>query len=68
MKRALTGLAALAFSTLAVGQNAVKIGVVAFISGPAAAPFGVPAKQAAELEEHEQTERVGHGSCWSFNG
>src|ERR1041384_1698325 len=30
-------------------QNAVKIGVVTFLSGPAAAPFGVPAKNAAEF-------------------
>ena len=43
------GLAAVAFSTMAFAQNTVKIGVIAFISGPAAAPFGVPAKQAADF-------------------
>jgi len=49
VKKVLAGLAALAFATFAYGQNTVKIGVVAFISGPAAAPFGVPAKQAADF-------------------
>jgi branched-chain amino acid transport system substrate-binding protein len=33
----------------ALAQGTVKVGIVAFISGPAAAPFGVPAKQAAEF-------------------
>src|SRR5947208_1062712 len=42
-------LAALGLASAAAAQNAVKIGIVAFISGPAAAPFGVPAKNAAEL-------------------
>jgi branched-chain amino acid transport system substrate-binding protein len=35
-------------SAPATAQN-VKIGVVTFLSGPAAAPFGVPAKNAAEF-------------------
>ncbi len=30
-------------------QNTVKIGIVAFLSGPAASPFGVPAKNAADF-------------------
>jgi branched-chain amino acid transport system substrate-binding protein len=35
---------------LAAGaQNTVKIGIVAFLSGPAASPFGVPAKNAADF-------------------
>jgi len=35
---------------LAVAQDApIKIGVVSFLSGPAAGPFGVPARNAAEL-------------------
>src|SRR6185437_5930334 len=38
----------MAAATGAVAQN-VKIGIVAFISGPAAAPFGVPAKNAADF-------------------
>ncbi len=33
----------------ALAQGTVKIGMVTFLSGPAAAPFGVPAKNAAEL-------------------
>ena len=33
----------------ALSQEPVKIGVVTFLSGPAAAPFGVPAKNAAEF-------------------
>jgi len=49
VKRLLAGLAAFAFSGFVLGQNAVKIGIVAFISGPAAAPFGVPAKQSADF-------------------
>jgi len=41
-------LAAALLAPAAFAQN-VKIGIVAFISGPAAAPFGVPAKNAAEF-------------------
>jgi branched-chain amino acid transport system substrate-binding protein len=41
--------AALASLSSAVAAQNIKIGVVAFISGPAAAPFGVPAKNAAEF-------------------
>lgn len=33
----------------ALAQGTVKIGMVTFLSGPAAAPFGVPAKNAAEM-------------------
>src|SRR4029079_18113635 len=36
-------------STAAVAQEPVKIGFVTFLSGPAAAPFGVPAKNAVEF-------------------
>ena len=36
-------------SVLAQDPAPVKIGVVAFLSGPAASPFGVPARNAAEL-------------------
>jgi branched-chain amino acid transport system substrate-binding protein len=49
-KLAMAGLVAAAL--VPTGANAadpVKIGVVMFLSGPAAAPFGVPAKQAAEF-------------------
>jgi branched-chain amino acid transport system substrate-binding protein len=37
------------FCGLVNGQQTVKIGFVTFLSGPAAAPFGLPAKNAAEL-------------------
>ena len=37
------------FPATALAQGAIKIGFVTFLSGPAAAPFGVPAKNAAEL-------------------
>jgi branched-chain amino acid transport system substrate-binding protein len=43
---------AAALAPAALAQN-VKIGIVAFISGPAAAPFGVPAKNAAEFVVEE---------------
>jgi branched-chain amino acid transport system substrate-binding protein len=33
----------------AIAQTSVKIGFVTFLSGPAAAPFGVPAKNAVEF-------------------
>jgi branched-chain amino acid transport system substrate-binding protein len=39
----------LVLSTAAAQEKAVKIGVVTFLSGAAAAPFGVPAKNAADL-------------------
>src|ERR671918_492445 len=49
MKKLVIALAAAALSQGAYAQNTIKVGVVAFISGPAAAPFGVPAKNAAEF-------------------
>lgn len=33
------------FPATALAQGAIKIGFVTFLSGPAAAPFGVPAKR-----------------------
>jgi branched-chain amino acid transport system substrate-binding protein len=51
-KLALAALAAAfapAFVPSALAQEPVKIGFVTFLSGPAAAPFGVPAKNAVEL-------------------
>ena len=36
-------------SALAQDQAPVKIGIVTFLSGPAASPFGVPARNAAEI-------------------
>ena len=48
MRKLLVALAALVLAPGAFAQN-VKIGIVAFISGPAAAPFGVPARNAADF-------------------
>jgi branched-chain amino acid transport system substrate-binding protein len=48
VKKLLLAAAIASLSSGVAAQN-VKIGVVAFISGPAAAPFGVPAKNAAEF-------------------
>jgi branched-chain amino acid transport system substrate-binding protein len=49
-KLALSGLVAAALApAAALAQDAVKIGVVMFLSGPAASPFGVPAKNAADF-------------------
>jgi branched-chain amino acid transport system substrate-binding protein len=48
MKKLVVALAVAALAPVASAQN-VKIGVVTFLSGPAAAPFGVPAKNAAEF-------------------
>ena len=47
-KLAIAGLFAAA-SGGAFAQQPVKIGFVMFLSGPAASPFGVPAKQAADF-------------------
>jgi len=48
MKQLLVALAVALAASAASAQN-VKVGIVAFISGPAAAPFGVPAKNAADF-------------------
>ena len=53
--RAVVGGGALATALLAGGAPAIaqdgtlKVGIVVFLSGPAAGPFGVPARNAAEL-------------------
>ncbi len=52
MKKLVVTLAAALLAPGALAQN-VKIGIVAFISGPAAAPFGVPAKNAADFVVEE---------------
>ncbi|HZE62041.1 MAG TPA: ABC transporter substrate-binding protein [Burkholderiales bacterium] len=49
MRKLLIALAAAVIAPAAMAQNTVKIGIVTFLSGPAAAPFGVPAKNAAEF-------------------
>jgi branched-chain amino acid transport system substrate-binding protein len=48
MKKWAVALALAGLAPIAAAQN-VKIGIVTFLSGPAAAPFGVPAKNAAEF-------------------
>src|SRR5947207_6076300 len=52
MRKVLVALAVAAVMPVAHAQS-VKIGVVTFLSGPAAAPFGVPAKNAAEFVVEE---------------
>ena len=48
--RLLTSAAlALALTIPALAADAIKIGIVTFLSGPAAGPFGVPAKISAEM-------------------
>ena len=47
MRKVLIALAVAAAMPAAHAQS-VKIGVVTFLSGPAAAPFGVPAKNSAD--------------------
>lgn len=42
-------IAAVAASAPAHAQDRLRIGVITFLSGPAAGPFGVPAKNAADL-------------------
>jgi branched-chain amino acid transport system substrate-binding protein len=48
MKKFLVAVAALALAQGAYAQS-IKVGVVTFLSGPAAAPFGVPARNSAEF-------------------
>jgi branched-chain amino acid transport system substrate-binding protein len=45
----------------ALAQQSVKIGFVTFLSGPAAAPFGVPAKNAVEFVTDELNAGKGPG-------
>jgi branched-chain amino acid transport system substrate-binding protein len=42
-------IAAVAASAPVHAQDRIRIGVITFLSGPAAGPFGVPAKNAADL-------------------
>ncbi|MEO6023105.1 MAG: ABC transporter substrate-binding protein [Burkholderiales bacterium] len=36
-------------TTSALAADTIKIGIVTFLSGPAAGPFGIPAKNSAEI-------------------
>jgi branched-chain amino acid transport system substrate-binding protein len=49
LRAALTALATLLIVPASSAQQPIKLGIVTFISGPAAGPFGVPARNAAEL-------------------
>jgi branched-chain amino acid transport system substrate-binding protein len=52
MKRYLQGLGLLLLAAgcgIAGAQQPLKIGIVTFLSGPAAGPFGVPARNSAEV-------------------
>jgi branched-chain amino acid transport system substrate-binding protein len=52
MKRMVHGVILAVLSgwvALAAAQQPLRIGIVTFVSGPAAGPFGVPARNAAEL-------------------
>ncbi len=40
---------AVALAAPAIAGDSIKIGIVTFLSGPAAGPFGVPAKSSAEM-------------------
>jgi len=42
-------VAAASAAAPAIAQQPVKVGIVTFLSGPAAGPFGVPARNAAEI-------------------
>jgi branched-chain amino acid transport system substrate-binding protein len=45
----LAATAAALAASCAWAQAPIKIGIVTFLSGPAAGPFGVPARNAAEI-------------------
>jgi branched-chain amino acid transport system substrate-binding protein len=49
LRAALVGLAMLLGVPASWAQEPVKLGIVTFLSGPAAGPFGIPARNAAEL-------------------
>lgn len=61
MRQLLIALVAAVLAPVAMAQNTVKIGIVTFLSGPAAAPFGVPAKNAAEFIVEELNAGKGPG-------
>jgi branched-chain amino acid transport system substrate-binding protein len=49
LRTALAALAVLLAAPASWAQQPIKVGIVTLISGPAAGPFGVPARNAAEL-------------------
>jgi len=46
---ALVSAASLCIAGAALAEEPLRIGVITFLSGPAAGPFGVPAKNASDL-------------------
>lgn len=46
---AASAVLALVLTAPAIAGDSIKIGIVTFLSGPAAGPFGVPAKNSAEM-------------------
>src|SRR3954453_10926088 len=46
---ALVSAASLCIAGAALAEDPLRIGVITFLSGPAAGPFGVPAKNASDL-------------------
>jgi branched-chain amino acid transport system substrate-binding protein len=49
LRAALAAFALLLAVPASLAQQPIKVGIVTFLSGPAAGPFGVPARNAAEL-------------------
>jgi branched-chain amino acid transport system substrate-binding protein len=49
LRAALAAFAFLLAVPASLAQQPIKVGIVTFLSGPAAGPFGVPARNAAEL-------------------
>jgi branched-chain amino acid transport system substrate-binding protein len=49
LRAALAMLALLLTAPASLAQQSIKVGIVTLLSGPAAGPFGVPARNAAEL-------------------
>jgi branched-chain amino acid transport system substrate-binding protein len=49
LRAALAAFAMLLAVPASLAQQPIKVGIVTFLSGPAAGPFGVPARNAAEL-------------------
>jgi branched-chain amino acid transport system substrate-binding protein len=64
---AVLSLSALLASTSSMAQEPLKIGVITFLSGPAAGPFGVPAKNASDLLE-EQLNKGGQAPGYDKKG
>src|SRR6516225_1484383 len=49
LRAVLAALGLLLAMPASLAQQPIKVGIVTFLSGPAAGPFGIPARNAAEL-------------------